>query len=188
MMLITPLQVTKLRDKELESTTVGLTNLLKRYSKLGEMIMADTSYIKKVVEPWVREWLSKRFSGHHFESCILKLKQIKQTTPSNHEFDAVSNDGTIIAAIKGHSWKTSGGNLPAAKYASLYQELYFLSLVEARVKLLIFTNEEMYKDFTTRSRGKIADGIELVFCKLPASIQRQVQNVGEQASREMAKR
>ena len=29
--------------------------------------MANTSYIKKEVEPWIRNWLASQFLGHKFE-------------------------------------------------------------------------------------------------------------------------
>ena len=150
--------------------------------------MADTSYIKKEVEPWVRNWLTRQFPEHRFDRRHLVLTCITQEKPGSHEFDAVSEDGTVVAAIKGHSWKTSGGNLPAAKYASMYQELYFLTLVKADRRFLILTNEEMYSDFQNRSKGKIADGIELMFCQLTdESMRRRMQSIGDEASREMTR-
>lgn len=149
--------------------------------------MTDTSYIKREVEPWVRSWLAKRFPGHSFGGRKLILGNIVQDNPGEHEFDAVSEDNSIVAAIKGHSWKTRGGNLPAAKYASLYQELYFLSLVQADKRLLILTNKEMYQDFKLRSRGKIADGIELIFCELPESMSQQLEDIRDKASRETSR-
>lgn len=148
--------------------------------------MADTSYIKKEVEPWVRNWLSNQFPGHIFESRVLPLTRITWDSPGNHEFDAVSEDGRIVASIKGHSWKTRTGNLPMAKYASLYQELYFLSLAEADKRFLILTNKELFDDFRNRSRGKIADGIELIFCLLPEYLRLRMKKIIDQASREMA--
>ena len=117
----------------------------------------------------------------------MPLTGIRGTYPGQHEFDGVSEDDAIIAAIKGHSFKTAGGNLPSAKFASLYQELYFLSLVEAKERLLMFTNRELYDDFVKRSRGKVADGIELVYCELPEAIECGVAKVCKKASDEMSR-
>jgi len=117
----------------------------------------------------------------------MPLSGVGGTAPGQHEFDAVSEDGSIIAAIKGHSFKTTGGNLPSAKFASLYQELYFLSLVKAKKRLLIFTNQEMYGDFVKRSKGKVADGIELVYCELPEPMRREVTTISRKASDEMSR-
>ena len=141
--------------------------------------MADTTYMKNEVELWVRNWLVKQFPGHHFSKQPLEL-----TTGGKHEFDAVSQDKSIVAGIKGHSWKTRGGNLPSGKYAQLYQELYFLTLVRATRKFLILTNKDMYEDFQNRSRGKIAEGIKIIFCQLPLDMREKVANIQARASRE----
>src|SRR3990172_11746299 len=98
--------------------------------------MANTNYLKEI-ESWVRDnWLHKQFPGYQFDKRFLEL-----TTGGKHEFDAVSKDISIVASIKTHSWTTSGGKRPAGKIAQLYQELYFLNLVEAKKKCLVLTNE-----------------------------------------------
>ena len=96
----------------------------------------------------------------------------------------VSQDRSIVAGIKGPSWKTREGNLPSGKYAQLYQELYFLSLVKATSKFLILTNEAMHKDFQNRSRGKVANGIKIIFCQVPFDMREKVANIQARASRE----
>jgi len=146
--------------------------------------VADTTYMKNVVEPWVRTWLAQQFPGHRFSKQFLELNANFQSVPGKHEFDAVSEDKSIVAAIKGHSWKTSGGNLPSGKYAQLYQELYFLSLVKATQKFLILTHEEMYNDFQKRSQGKIAEGIRILFCELPREVEEKVASMQVRASKE----
>lgn len=74
--------------------------------------MVDTTYIKMVVELWVRNWLSIQFPRHVFRPQMMPLVGKTKNKPGYHEFDAVSEDNSIISAIKGHSFKTSGGNLP----------------------------------------------------------------------------
>lgn len=148
--------------------------------------MADTTYVKTVVEPWVRSWLSTQYPAHIFKPQLMPLVGVTRTTPGYHEFDAVSEDKSIISAIKGHSFKTSGGNLPQAKFASLYQELYFLSLVKAKRRLLILTNKEMYTDFVERSKGKVADDVEIIYCQLPEDLGRGMINISNKASKEMS--
>jgi hypothetical protein len=141
--------------------------------------MADTNYLKNEVENWVRNWLQGQFPGHIFSKQYITL-----TSGGRHEFDAVSEDGNIIAGIKSSSHKTSGGNLPSGKFAVLYQELYFLSLVNAPTKLLILTNQELFIDFVKRSEAKVAEGIQIRYCQLPADIIKQVNLVKKKASQE----
>ena len=60
--------------------------------------MADTRYLKSIVEDHVRTWLAEEF-GQPFKSLFLTLGGV-QGTPRTHEFDAVSEDGTIICSIR----------------------------------------------------------------------------------------
>jgi hypothetical protein len=57
-------------------------------------IMADTSYLRRQVEDYVCQKLSKEF-GVSFRLCVVKL-----STGGTHEFDAVSEDSRVVAAIK----------------------------------------------------------------------------------------
>lgn len=97
----------------------------------------------------------------------------------------MSEDNTIVASIKSHSWLMSGGNIPSGKIRQIYQSLYFLSLVTAKTKLLVLTNEEAYDGFVGVSDGKVADGIEMKFYPLPSHLQQLVNKVHRKASQEM---
>ena len=141
--------------------------------------MANTNYLKEI-ECWVRDnQLPRKFPSYQFNKRFLEL-----ITGGRHEFDAVSKDVSIVAGIKTHSWTTRGGNKPAGKKANLYQELYFLNLVEAKKKYLVLTNEDTYDNFKHESDGKIANGIEIVFCQLPPDMRRKVADVQKKASEE----
>ena len=56
--------------------------------------MADTTQIKTKIEPYIRDWLSNQFPGHHFHEKAVGLRRGKQ-----HRFDAVSEDGSVVAAV-----------------------------------------------------------------------------------------
>jgi len=124
-------------------------------------------------------WLAQQFPGYQFNKRFLKL-----TSGGEHEFDAVSEDLSIVAGIKTHSWTTRGGRRPAGKIAQLYQELYFLGLVEAKMKYLILTNEDTYENFKNASYGKVANRIEIIFCQLPPRMEAKVADIQAKASRE----
>lgn len=143
--------------------------------------MANTNYLKNEVENWVRNWLHEQFPGHTFTKRFLPL-----VSGGLHEFDAVSEDNNIIAGIKTNSYKTKSGKLPQGKFAGLYQELYFLSMVKGQEKFLILTNQDLFNDFLKRSEGKVADGIELRSCQLPSDILSIVDSVQKKASDEQA--
>ena len=149
--------------------------------------MAKTTELKKV-ERFVRGKLSEYFSKHTFKEMKLTVGKKRDGTNAQYKFDAVSDDHTIVANIKTTSWKTSGGNPPAGKEKGLYADLYFLSLVNADVKLLILTHEETYNEFRSASNGKVAKGVKIMFCPLPPELQALVYKVRSESSREMSQR
>ncbi len=75
--------------------------------------MANTQILKSKVESFVRDWLEARF-GQPFSSRFLGLKGV-QGEARDHEFDAVSEDESIVCGVKTASWKTSGGKCGSGK-------------------------------------------------------------------------
>lgn len=148
--------------------------------------MAKTTGLRDV-ERFVREKLQKDYPGHTFAEKSLPLRKKKDGTYAVHRFDAVSEDNSIVASIKSHSWLTSGGKLPSGKIGQIYQSLYFLSLVDAKTKLLILTQREAYQGFLTVSDGKVAEDIEVRLCPLSPELQKLVDNVHHKASQEMSR-
>lgn len=144
--------------------------------------MANTNYLKRTVEDYVRVQLEREF-GVPFRAAVLQL-----TTGGTHEFDAVSQDGRVVAGIKAASGKTSGGRIPVGKIKSAIAELYFLSLVPAARRILVLTNPEFYQILSTRLQGRLAEGLELKLLELPSDIQAQVDRVRRDASLEVSPR
>ena len=150
--------------------------------------MAKTVEFKTKVEPFIRKKLEKSYPRHTFTPKKLPLRRKRDGTYAVHEFDAVSEDNSIVVSIKSHSWLTSGGNLPAGKIGQIYQSLYLLNLVDAKTKLLVFTNRETYEGFLAESDGKIAEDIETKFYPLPPELQGVVNKVHKRASKEMSRK
>jgi hypothetical protein len=143
--------------------------------------VANTSFLRYTVEPWIRERLAERY-GQRFAPRVLPLEP-----GGSHEFDAVSNDGRIVASIKANSGLTSGGNHPTGKVATCLNEVYFLTLVDAQERLLVLTNPEFYGIFTGRTAGQVARGVKVELLPLPPDMQRTVDGVTELASKEMSR-
>jgi hypothetical protein len=141
--------------------------------------LANTKYLKTEVEAFVRCELEHRY-GRPFSSRFLRL-----VTGGQHEFDAVSDDGSIVASIKASSGLTSGGRLPSGKFNDNIAELYFLTLVEAQQRFLILTSPEFYALLQRKLKERIAPGLSLLCIPLAEDIQREVDAVVLQASREM---
>lgn len=149
--------------------------------------MANTAKLRYLIEPYVRSELEKIYLGNIFTEKRLPLHKKKDGTYAYHNFDAVSDDNSIIASIKSHSWLTSGGNLPSGKIGQIYQSIYYLSLVTAEKKLMIFTDLETYERFSEFSNGKLGDGIEIKYIKLSEELQRIMIQIQNEASEEMSR-
>jgi len=142
--------------------------------------MADTAFLRYGVEPWVREQLAARY-GQAFSSQVLDL-----TSGGSREFDAVSRDGSVVAAIKTSSGLTSGGKFPGGKVNSCIADLYYLTLVDVPTRLLVLTDPEFHDIFTNRMTGAVANGIDVELLVLPPSIQKRVDQIRDKSSAEMA--
>ena len=142
--------------------------------------MANTNLIKSKIHPYVRDWLKNQY-GPEFGKNSLPLRGCE----GKHEFDAVSSNGKIVAEIKTASGRTSGGKHPSGKRASAFEQLYFLSLVEAEKKLLIITDAEFLEIMKARTAGIVPADIELVKCPLPPPLAELVIFITNEASEEI---
>lgn len=146
-----------------------------------DALMANTMLLKGDVEVYVREKLAVEF-GLPFSSMRLTVKG-----GGDHEFDAVSEDGSIVAGIKTSSGRTSGGRFPSGKNKDALAEVYFLTQVEAQERLLVLTNPEFLDLFMRRNRGKIDPAVEVRLIELPVALKKAVDQIRQAASDEMSR-
>ncbi len=145
--------------------------------------MANTHDLKRLVEPFVRNWLQELFCIP-FENRELPLQL---TSGGLHCFDTVSTDRSVIAGIKTSQMRPKG-DVGVGTVKSAYTELYFLSLVEAEHKLLVLTDRGFWSFFTKQSAGRVAPGVEIRHCPLPPDLAVRVAEVWRSASNEIGKR
>ncbi len=141
--------------------------------------MANTRYLTTVVEEHVRRALGDR------HGVVFEKRRLPLTTGGLHEFDAVAADGSIVASIKTASGLTAGGKVPSGKIKDSVAELYFLSLVDAPVRLLVLTTPAFYEILMRHVAGKLAPGIEIVCEVLPPDVQAEVDSVQRTSSNEI---
>ena len=142
--------------------------------------MADTTFLKGEVERYVRDQLAAEY-GIPFQSRVLKL-----VTGGTHEFDAVSEDGRVVVAIKAASGLTSGGKNPVGKIMTAIAELYFLTLVSAEQRFLVLTNAEFHAILSRKMEGRLAQGLALKLVSLPPEIAESVGQIQDKASKEVS--
>jgi hypothetical protein len=141
--------------------------------------MANTRYLTTIVEDCVRRTLG----GRH--GLVFEKRRLPLVTGGLHEFDAVAVDGSVVASIKTASGMTAGGKVPSGKIKDSIAELYFLSLVEAPVRLLILTTPAFHSILVRHLEGKVAPGIEILCEVLPPEVQAEVDYVQRTASAEV---
>jgi hypothetical protein len=137
--------------------------------------MADTRILKSKIEECVRNWLEVKF-GQPFHSRFLALSSV-EGKPRTHEFDAVSEDDTIVCSIKTASWKTSGKKRGSGKVQGAYTELYFLDHVQASQKYLVLTDSEFTECFRRETAGRLGVGLSLLHCPLSPELCREIDAV-----------
>lgn len=139
--------------------------------------MANTRYLTSAVEDAVGHRLSELYQ------TSFHRRRLRLQTGGEHEFDAVSDNGRIVASIKTASG--SGGRHPSGKVVNCFAELYFLSLVRARKRLLVLTSPEFHQLFAAVAVGKVASGVEIVHIPLSAETQARVSAVQAAAGGEV---
>ncbi|MGA2266064.1 MAG: hypothetical protein ABSH10_06490 [Phycisphaerae bacterium] len=127
--------------------------------------MADTRD-QLEAENWVRnEWMPSQY-GQKFSK-----KKVPLTSGGVFEFDAVSDDGTILAAISTSEGTTSSGRRASGKVKKIYSDIYFLLLTKDKRRIIIFTEQSMHERFQKeKTRGRVDHTIEFVCAELPETL------------------
>lgn len=144
--------------------------------------MADTTALKRRIEPHVQAWLRKQF-GVRFRRQTVPLTG--HGAAGQHQFAAVSEDGKIVASVKNLSGRTTDANLPSGKMDSGYAEIYYLSLAQSEKRLLVLTDLEFYRLFCKQSKGMVVRGVDILHCPLPPELERVKEAVRIAASAEI---
>jgi len=142
--------------------------------------MVDTTKIKNVIEPYVRNWLSKQFPGH-----VFKEKSIKLTTSGSHSFDAVAEDTSIVAAILSSRAKTRTGRENTGGVRKALSEVGYLKVAPERVKrVMVFTDDDFCQLIRRRSSRLGIEPIQMMVCKLPPHLEAVLREILDKASHE----
>lgn len=116
--------------------------------------MANTR-VQLEVEAWVREyWMPKEY-GHHFQK-----KRVRLTSGGLFEFDAVSEDGSIIASVATSKKKGASGKNAIGSILKFCCDMFYMLLVDTKRRIQILTEQDMFEYWK-----KEVDG-----CRVPASI------------------
>jgi hypothetical protein len=124
--------------------------------------VADTR-IQLEVEDWVRRnWMPTHF-GTKFSRERLPLR-----SGGVFDFDAVSDDRSIVGTISTSGSKTSGGKHAVGKILKLRSDMLFLTMVEAKRRVIVLTERDMYEQCEKEAAGgRVPPEIEFVCALIP---------------------
>lgn len=115
----------------------------------------------KIFERRVRNFFALK-KGWKLSKQALEIGRKDDGAPVMHEFDMVSEDGTIVGECKYYRW-TKAGNYPSGKISTANEALFFLSRVNAREKILVLkedmslTGKSLPEVYANRSSGLMDD-------------------------------
>lgn len=142
--------------------------------------MADTTKIKTVIEPYVRDWLAKKFPGHVFEE-----KSVQLVTGGSYKFDAVAEDGSIIAAILSSRSLTRTGRENMGGVRKALAEISHLKLTPGSARrIMVFTNHGFCQLIEQRGKRLGVESIEMMVCVLPLHLDSLLKEILDRASQE----
>jgi hypothetical protein len=145
--------------------------------------MADTR-IQLEVEDWVRRnWMPAQF-GAKFSRERLRLR-----SGGVFDFDAVSEDHSIVATISTSGSKTSSGKNAVGKILKLRSDMLFLTMVEAERRVVVLTERDMFdqceKEF---EGGRVPKEIEFACSTIPEELRTRLIAAQGKASGESSAR
>lgn len=127
--------------------------------------MADTR-VQIEVEDWVRRhWMVSQF-GMKFSRERLPLR-----SGGVFDFDAVSEDHSVVATISTSGSKTSGGKHAVGKILKLRADMLFLTMVEANRRFVVLTERDMYEQCKKEvAGGRVPPEIEFACAIIPEEL------------------
>ncbi|HEY1924875.1 MAG TPA: hypothetical protein VGG58_06460 [Candidatus Acidoferrum sp.] len=139
--------------------------------------MADTR-VQLEVEDWVRRnWMLTHF-GMKFSRERLPLR-----SGGVFDFDAVSDDRSIVATISTSGSKTSGGKHAVGKILKLRSDMLFLTMVKTSRRVMVLTERDMCDQCEKEAAGgRVPPEIEFVCAIIPDELRIRLVTARQTAS------
>jgi len=101
------------------------------------------------------------------------------------DFDAVSGDREIAAAISTGGALTAGGKYAVGKMMKIRADMYFLLLAVVERRLVILTEKDMYERCKQDAQaGRVPVSIEFMHAEIPAELEAKLRDSRGRASDE----
>jgi len=145
--------------------------------------MADTR-CQAECEDWVRqEWMPSEFEQS------FRRDRVRLTSGGFYAFDAVSEDGHMLATISTSGAKMSGGKRASGKVMKLRSDMLFLSLASPKRAAIILTERDMF-DLAQKEKdaGRVPQIIEFHHAPLPPDLAARLKLARKASSDEVSPR
>ena len=116
-------------------------------------------YPSKTDEQRVRKILEQEF-GKPLPKKKIIIGNLK------HEFDLCSEDETILGEVKSGKDLYRTGKIKSYRFAEICLDCLYLMSVKSEKKILVLTNEEMYKAFLWMIEGLPIKGVDIRLIEL----------------------
>jgi len=91
------------------------------------------------------------------------------------DFDAVSADHSIVATISTSGSKTSSGNHGSGKILKLRSDMLFLTMVNARLRIIILTEQDMCDQCEKEAAGgRVPPEITFICAVIPDDLRKRL--------------
>lgn len=142
--------------------------------------MADTTLIKTEIEPYVRKWLRRQFPGSVFAERPVLL-----SSGFSYNFDAVSEDAAVVAAILCNRPKTRTGRENTGGVRKAISEVAWLKgLPSETEKVMVFTDSGFRDLVDRRAKRMNMRDIQRLVCQLPPQLEELLTQILDDASNE----
>ena len=145
--------------------------------------MSDTR-CQTECERWVRDnWLPAQF-GMPFEERTMPL-----SSGGVFKFDAVSEDGSVIASISTSKAAMSSGKRGVGKLMKIRSDMFFHVMAGSGQHVLVFTEDCMLTQLVAeRERGRVPQHLQLLKADLPPELATRLHAARTQSSSEVRAR
>ena len=116
-------------------------------------------------------------------------ERVSLTPGGVFDFDAVSDDGKLVANISTSGSKTASGKNAVGKMLKVRSDIYFLFLTKAERTLVLLTEHDMYEQWLKEvENGRVPSSIDFVHVEIPGDLNSKLLEARRKASREVTPR
>ena len=146
--------------------------------------MANTSYLRKTVEPFLLEWTGKQL-GVAVKPCKVVVGHRMDGIPVRFEFDGVSEDGTVGVCVSASTSYKVGQERKFFKEATLLNRV---RQFERRV--MVFVEGHVWEGFKNQDDGLVdLKQIEPLICTcLPEEMRAKIAEIYKASAKEVGDR